>query len=182
MGQEQSDMNGEVISGDNEEETPVDIDVSTLSGYRVMKVFRGSPAARSGFAAFEDFIVAVNGSILDGENALSHILSESEGIELQLGVWNCVDNAERSVSLKPAKWNGPGLLGAAVRYEPIKGAVDCIWRVLDVMPNSPADEAGLVPRSDYVVGTTVQVFRNENALATLVSPEPPLVILFAHHR
>jgi hypothetical protein len=168
MGQEQSDMNGEQAYDEHDEEEPVDVDVLTLFGYRAMKVFRGSPAARSGLAAFEDFIVAVNGSILEGDGALSAILAESDGVELQLGVWNCVDNAERTVSLTPSKWNGPGLLGAAVRFEAIKGAVDFVWRVLDVMPNSPADDAGLGPRSDYIVGTTVQVFRSENALATLV--------------
>lgn len=164
MGQEQSQENGSGLH-DSEEHG---IDVQTLSGYRVMKVFRGSPAARSGLAPFEDFIVAVDGTLVEGDGALSGVLEQAEGMQVTLSVWNCVDEAERDVAMTPAKWNGPGLLGAAVRYEAIKGATDYIWRVLDVKPNSPADDAGLVPRSDYVVGTTAEVFRSDGAFSKLV--------------
>lgn len=139
-----------------------------LSAYRVMRVFPGSPASRSGLAAFEDFVVAVNQALVEGDGALSEILAAAEGTEVSLSVWNCVDEAVRNVKLTPAKWNGPGLLGAAVRFESIKGAMDSIWRVLDVLPNSPADNAGLVPRTDYIVGTTAEVFRTEATFSNLV--------------
>lgn len=144
-------------------------DPTTLSGYRVMKVFQGSPASRSGLAPFEDFILAVNGALVDADNAsLAAVLRANEGKELALVVWNVVDAARRDVALRPVKWNGPGLLGAAVRYEPVAGAADCVHRVLDVLPGSPADDAGLVPRTDYVVGTPAEVFRKEADFSRLV--------------
>lgn len=145
-------------------------DLTALSGYRVMKVFQGSPASRSGLAPFEDFVVAVNGAVVDSDNAsLAAVLRDNEGKELALVVWNCVDNARRDVALRPVKWNGPGLLGAAVRYEAIAGAADHVQRVLDVLPGSPADEAGLVPNTDYIVGTPAEVFRKEADFSRLVS-------------
>lgn len=145
-------------------------DLSALSGYRVMKVFQGSPASRSGLAPFEDFVVAVNGAMVDSDNAsLAAVLRDNEGKELALVVWNCVDNARRDVALRPVKWNGPGLLGAAVRYEAIAGAADHVQRVLDVLPGSPADDAGLMPNTDYIVGTPAEVFRKEADFSRLVS-------------
>jgi GRASP55/65 PDZ-like domain len=145
------------------------IDVNTLQGYRVMKLFKGSPASRAGLAAFEDFIVAVDGALVDGDGALGSILKNAEGTPVSLTVWNCIDAQERTVTLAPAKWTGgPGLLGAAVRYEPVKGATDFVWRVVDVYRNSPADDCGLTPESDFLVGTPAQVFRTTDALSKLV--------------
>jgi hypothetical protein len=156
MGQEQSDASDSAPG-----------DVQNLSGYRVMRVFRGSPAARSGLSAFGDFIIAFDGTLVDVASPLADALRAREGKPVSLSVWSCVDSAERMVELTPSAWNGPGLLGAAVRFEPVRGAIDSVWRVLDVMPGSPADIAGLVPRSDFVVGTPAEVFRKESDLSTL---------------
>lgn len=173
MGQEYS-LDETTESPNSSPQEPIDVDsipdLTTLSGYRVMKVFQGSPASRSGLAPFEDFIVAVNGALVDSDNAsLSAVLSDNEGKELALIVWNCVDNARRDVALRPVKWNGPGLLGAAVRYEKLAGAVEHVQHVIDVLPSSPADQAGLVPMTDYIVGTPAEVFRNEKDFQKLVS-------------
>lgn len=176
MGAEQSSSTSaddkaplEEAPGDASAENAHQIDVNTLQGYRCMKVFRGGPAARAGLTAFEDFIVAVDGLLVDGDGALSASLSAAEGKPVQLSVWNCVDAAERCVSLTPARWpGGPGLLGAAVRFEHIKGALDFCWRVIDVVHRSPADDAGLVPRSDYIVGTPAEVFRSTDAFSNMV--------------
>lgn len=134
-----------------------------------MKVFQGSPASRSGLAPFEDFVVAVNGVLVDSDNAsLANVLRDNEGKEVALVVWNCVDSAHRDVALRPVKWNGPGLLGAAVRHEPIRGAADHVQRVIDVLPASPADDAGLVPSTDFIVGTPAEVFKKESDFSKLV--------------
>lgn len=155
------------------------VDMEAVSGYRVMKVFRGSPASRSGLSPFEDFVIAVNGTLVDGNNgALASVLSANEGKEVALVVWNCIDAAERDVALRPVKWNGPGLLGAAVRFEAVRGAAESVWRVLDVLPNSPADDAGLVPRTDYIVGTPATVFRKEAEFGRLVRCALHLAMFF----
>lgn len=174
MGQELSSdkaLHGEAYDTDGEEDghTAGGIDVQTLEGYRVMKVFKGSPASRAGLAAFEDFIVAVDGALVEGDGALAEVLQQAKGTALSLTVWNCIDLQERCVTMTPAKWTGgPGLLGAAVRYEAVKGATDFIWHVVDVYRNSPADDAGLTPNSDFLVGTTSQIFRTADALAKLI--------------
>ncbi|CAN8068765.1 unnamed protein product [Agarophyton chilense] len=142
----------------------------SLSGYRVMKVFQGSPASRSGLSPYEDFVVALNGRLVNADNAsLANVLRENEGKEVALIVWNCIDSKKRDVSLRPVKWNGPGLLGAAVRFEGLRGAADHVQRVIDVLPNSPADEAGLVPLTDYIVGTPAEAFRKEADFNKLIS-------------
>ncbi|KAI0561026.1 hypothetical protein FGB62_94g064 [Gracilaria domingensis] len=157
MGQEYSYENGD-------ESAPVDANPE-----EVMKVFQGSPASRSGLAPYEDFVVALNGNVVNADNAsLANVLRENEGKEVALVVWNCIDAKQRDVTLRPVKWNGPGLLGAAVRFEPVRGAADHVQRVIDVLPNSPADEAGLVPFTDYIVGTPAEAFHREADFSKLV--------------
>lgn len=173
MGQEYSHEEGDGNvegSGTEVENSQGKIDFDSLSGYRVMKVFQGSPASRSGLAPYEDFIVALNKNLVNADNtSLANVLRENEGNEVALVVWNCIDAKERDVALRPVKWNGPGLLGAAVRFEPLRGASDYVQRVIDVLPSSPADEAGLVPFTDYIVGTPAEAFRTEGAFTKLVS-------------
>lgn len=152
---------------DDPADTPADL--LHLSAYRVMKVFHGSPSSRSGLSAFEDFIVAVNGTLVDSDKtSLANVLRDNEGIEIALVVYNVVESRRRDVALRPVKWNGPGLLGAAVRYEPLANAMDHVLRVVDVLPDSPADEAGLVPQTDFIVGTPAQVFRNNTDFTEMV--------------
>lgn len=147
----------------------VGIDVNSLWGWRIMRVFRGSPSSRAGLAAFEDFILAIDGVLVDGAGALGTRLAAAENTPVSLTVWNCVDEVERVVKMTPAKWSGgPGLLGAAVRHEAVAGAAEHVWRVVDVYPGSPADDAGLVPRTDFIVGTTAEVFRAGGVLSALM--------------
>lgn len=176
MGQEQSsedDQNTtETASTSQQRPTYIEDDVSvqSLHAYRVMKVFQGSPASRSGLSSFEDFILAVNGTLVESDKtSLANVLKDNEGKEVALVVYNVVDAHRRDVALRPVKWNGPGLLGAAVRYEPIEGAIDHVLRVIDVLPNSPADEAGLVANTDFIAGSPAEVFRNEGDFTKMVS-------------
>jgi hypothetical protein len=46
--------------------------------------------------------------------------------------------------------------------------VSNIWHVLDVPANSPADAAGLLPYSDYILGTPEGVLHGEGGLGELV--------------
>lgn len=43
-----------------------------------------------------------------------------------------------------------------------------IWHILDLPPNSPADLAGLLPYSDYILGTPEGVLHGESGLSELV--------------
>jgi hypothetical protein len=58
-------------------------------------------------------------------------------------------------------------LGLQLQWSPLSLGED-VWHILDVMPNSPADVAGLLPYSDYVIGSPEGVLRGDGGLGELV--------------
>ena len=58
-------------------------------------------------------------------------------------------------------------LGLSLQYSPISLAAN-IWHVLDVPANSPADNAALLPYSDYILGSPEGSLQGESALGELV--------------
>lgn len=58
-------------------------------------------------------------------------------------------------------------LGLSLQFAPISLAAN-IWHVLDVPANSPADVAGLLPYSDYILGSPEGALHGESALGELV--------------
>jgi hypothetical protein len=60
-----------------------------------------------------------------------------------------------------------GSIGLTLQWTPL-AVVSNIWHVLDVPANSPADTAGLLPYSDYILGTPEGVLHGEGGLGELV--------------
>lgn len=58
-------------------------------------------------------------------------------------------------------------LGLSLQYSPLSLAAN-IWHVLDVPANSPADIAGLLPYSDYILGSPEGALHGEGGLGELV--------------
>lgn len=58
-------------------------------------------------------------------------------------------------------------LGLSLQYSPLSLAAN-IWHVLDVPANSPADVAGLLPYSDYILGSPEGPLYGEGGLGELV--------------
>ena len=58
-------------------------------------------------------------------------------------------------------------LGLTLQWTPLSSTED-VWHVLDVIPNSPADAAGLLPYGDYIVGTPEGSVHGEAGLGELV--------------
>lgn len=58
-------------------------------------------------------------------------------------------------------------LGLSLQWTPLAVAAN-IWHVLDVAPNSPADSAGLLPYSDYILSSPDGVLHGESGLSELV--------------
>lgn len=58
-------------------------------------------------------------------------------------------------------------LGLALQWTSIN-TVSNIWHILDVPANSPADIAGLLPYSDYILGTPEGLLHGESGLGELV--------------
>jgi hypothetical protein len=66
----------------------------------------------------------------------------------------------------PVPASSPGL-GLTLQYAPLS-TVSTIWHILDVPANSPADLAGLLPYSDYIIGTPEGNLHGESGLGELV--------------
>ena len=58
-------------------------------------------------------------------------------------------------------------LGLTLQWTPLSSTED-VWHILDVIPNSPADAAGLLPYGDYIVGTPEGNVHGEAGLGELV--------------
>ena len=58
-------------------------------------------------------------------------------------------------------------IGVTAQWAPLSITED-VWHILEVIPNSPADVAGLVPYGDYVVGTPEGTVRGESGLGEIV--------------
>lgn len=58
-------------------------------------------------------------------------------------------------------------LGLALQYTSLASVAN-IWHILDVPANSPADHAGLLPYSDYILGTPEGILHGEGGLGELV--------------
>lgn len=58
-------------------------------------------------------------------------------------------------------------LGLTLQWTPLSSTED-VWHILDVIPDSPADAAGLLPYGDYIVGTPEGNVHGEGGLGELV--------------
>lgn len=58
-------------------------------------------------------------------------------------------------------------LGLTLQWNPLSVTED-VWHILEVIPNSPADLAGLLPYADYIVGTPEGIVHGEPGLGELV--------------
>ncbi|KAF1332623.1 Golgi reassembly stacking protein grasp65, contains pdz domain, partial [Globisporangium splendens] len=147
-------------------------------GFRVLGIQEQSPASRVGFVSFFDFILEANGIRLDTKDStLMELIAQSEEHPMQLTVYNVKAQTTRGavalhalvfpcqLELTPSReWPGKGLLGVTIRFDSYEGAEDQLLHVLNVVPKSPADRAGLKPETDYLLGTPERVFRDPEDL------------------
>ncbi|KAI9722451.1 MAG: hypothetical protein M1828_004818 [Chrysothrix sp. TS-e1954] len=114
-----------------------------------------------------DFIIGINGRDIDNPdpNLFSTEVHNCAGNNVSLGVWSAKGQRLRSLyaSVPPS----PSSLGLSLQWTPISTTED-VWHILEVTPNSPADLAGLLPYSDYVIGSPEGLVRGESGLGELV--------------
>lgn len=138
-------------------------------GFRIFKVNPGSPAFEAGLEVFFDFIVDIGGTKMDSDQkTFFQKIQESENTRTKIIVYNIRTHSSRDVYVMPRKWGGAGLLGAVVRYDALDNAENQGIRVLNVFPNSPAKQAGLIPYKDFLLGTTEVMFRDLDELVEIV--------------
>ncbi|CAJ0553765.1 Ff.00g122770.m01.CDS01 [Fusarium sp. VM40] len=114
-----------------------------------------------------DFIVGINGRpIEDPEPALfSQEVRNCAGSTVTLGLWSAKGQRTREIHAPVAP--DTASLGLSLQYAPLALAAN-IWHVLDVPANSPADVAGLLPYSDYILGSPEGALYGEGGLGELV--------------
>lgn len=138
-------------------------------GYHVLRVQDGSPGQRAGLESFFDFIVAIGSTRLDQDNeTLKEMLKLNVEREVKLTVYSSKTQTIRQVVIVPSQmWGGQGLLGVSIRFCSFEGANENVWHILDVYPNSPALQAGLLSHNDYIIGADSVLHESED-LFTLV--------------
>ncbi|BGP58483.1 hypothetical protein JCM8202v2_006152 [Rhodotorula sphaerocarpa] len=142
-------------------------DGSAHAALHVLRVAENSPAAEAGVEPFFDFVVGAGGQqIGDDIDYLTDVLEQNEGAEVPLQIYSTKRKEIREVHVIPSRnWssaavpNGqagtvdgqPSLLGLSLR----------VWHVLDILEGSPAQNAGLVPHGDWIIGYAGGVLRGE---------------------
>ncbi|OCK86174.1 hypothetical protein K432DRAFT_376982 [Lepidopterella palustris CBS 459.81] len=114
-----------------------------------------------------DFIIGINGRTIDNPdpNLFATEVRNSAGSTISLGVFSAKGQKIREIYLAvPA--DKPSL-GLSLQWTPLAVTED-VWHILDVIPNSPADIAGLLPYGDYVIGSPEGLVRGEAGLGELV--------------
>lgn len=118
---------------------------------------------------FFDFVVQVGGiPILSDVPSFSSIIKEHEDQEVEMDVYNIRTRASRVVTIRPHSWGGAGLVGLVGRFEHIDDESTEAIRVLEVLKGSPAEFAGLVAGTDYVIASYEMLIRTMEDFARLV--------------
>ncbi|KAI4233715.1 MAG: hypothetical protein LQ349_004239 [Xanthoria aureola] len=114
-----------------------------------------------------DFVVGINGRQVDNPdpNLFATEVRNCAGSNVSLVLWNAKGQRTRTLALPIPT---PSLtLGITLQWSPLSVTED-VWHVLDVIPHSPADQAGLLPYGDYIVGTPEGNVHGESGLGELV--------------
>ncbi|XP_053685067.1 Golgi reassembly-stacking protein 2 [Sabethes cyaneus] len=142
-------------------------------GYHVLRVQDNSPGQKAGLEAFFDFILAIGNTRLDQDNdTLKELLKVNIDKEIQMTIFSSKTQNIRVVNISPsASWGGQGLLGVSIRFCSFEGANETVWHVLEVHPSSPAEEAGLIPFTDYIIGADSILHESEDLFTLVASHE-----------
>lgn len=142
-------------------------------GYHVLRVQDNSPGKTAGLEAFFDFILAIGNTRLDQDNdTLKELLKGNIDKEIQMTVYSSKTQNIRLVDITPSStWGGQGLLGVSIRFCSFEGANENVWHILEVHPSSPAEEAGLIPFTDYIIGADSILHESEDLFTLIESHE-----------
>lgn len=94
------------------------------------------------------------------EPTSSFLLSSSDVRLIPSRSWSTSSSSDPS--------SQPSLLGLTLRPCAPHLALSSVWHILDILENSPAESAGLVPFGDYVIGWSGGVLRHEGDFYELV--------------
>ena len=142
-------------------------DADRQVGYRILGIQDDSPATNCEFVIYFDFIVAANGIMLTTlDSTFVDIIQAFENKELNLTIYNSKSKVTRTVSLTPSRssWTGDGLLGVTIRFDTYANCDENVCRICEIENDSPADLAGLVQETDYILGSAEKVYPDMDLL------------------
>jgi len=139
-------------------------------GYHVLQIQPGSPATGLIFP-FWDIIVGGQGQVFDKEDPrLIDLFKVYENQSLTLLVHSLKTNSTREVVIVPSSsWGGVGFVGISIRFCSFEHTLELVWRVLDVYVDSPASQATLCSRTDFIIGTPDHIFTDAEDFFNLVN-------------
>ncbi|KAK5097296.1 hypothetical protein LTR70_003696 [Exophiala xenobiotica] len=115
-----------------------------------------------------DFIIGLNGHYIDSPDP-SLFLTEIRncaGAQCSFELWSAKGQRTHALTV-PIQYDIQSL-GLSLQLAPLESSQN-IWHVLTIpSPLSPAHQAGLLPHSDYILGSPSGVLRGEGALGELV--------------
>ncbi|KAF3762468.1 hypothetical protein M406DRAFT_63371 [Cryphonectria parasitica EP155] len=134
-----------------------------LFGFQVLRNANQQLAIEPWF----DFIVGINGRVIDdpSPNLFAQEIRNCAGSTVTLGLWSA--KGQRTRTLHVPVPPDTASLGLALQWTSL-AAVTNIWHVLDVPAGSPADLAGLLPYSDYILGSPEGALHGESGLSEIV--------------
>lgn len=97
-------------------------------------------------------------------SAKVHVLKPTDA-DIRTNCWLVKGQRTRTIHI-PVSTSSP-TLGLSLQHASLS-TVSTIWHILDVPANSPADTAGLLPYSDYILGTPEGILHGESGLGELV--------------
>ncbi|MCJ1317303.1 hypothetical protein MMC15_002626 [Xylographa vitiligo] len=114
-----------------------------------------------------DFVIGINGRQVDDPdpNLFATEVRNCAGSTVTLTLWNAKGQRLRDMHI-PVPTPSP-TLGITLQWTPL-ATTDDVWHVLDIIPDSPADSAGLLPFGDYIIGTPEGIVHGESGLGELV--------------
>lgn len=138
-----------------------------------LQVQDNSPGQKAGLEAFFDFILAIGNTRLDQDNdTLKELLKANIDKEIQMTIFSSKTQNIRVVNISPSTiWGGQGLLGVSIRFCSFEGANENVWHILEVHPSSPAEESGLIPFTDYIIGADSILHESEDLFTLIESHE-----------
>ncbi|EGX47809.1 hypothetical protein AOL_s00083g21 [Orbilia oligospora ATCC 24927] len=136
-------------------------------GFRVLRSIKPEVPLEPWF----DFICGINGREIDDADPrlFQEEVRNCAGYSVTLGVWSAKGQILRNITipLPPVTEESPSPLGVSLKWMSL-GVAEDVWHVLDISPGSPAEVGGLLPYSDYIIGTPRGVVRGESGLGELV--------------
>ena len=115
------------------------------------------------------------------DNSFVELVRTSAGKPITLQLYNSLSDSFRETTLVPGTapdGSGSGFAGVVVRFSSFDNAPNLVWHIGAVQPGSPAEKAGLVEESDYVVGSPKVVFSDEDDFSKYVGENVDVPLSF----